>query len=58
MRRYIARARRHLEYLEQPDYLNELLRAERIMAAHEYGRVVECMALATEADQSHRGRAA
>lgn len=50
MRRYLARARRHLEILQDPEYKNELLRAERIKAAHEYGRVVECMALAYEAE--------
>ncbi len=50
MRRYVQRARRHLEALEQPDYRHELLRAERIKAAHEYGRVVECLALGYEAE--------
>jgi hypothetical protein len=50
MKRYLSRARRHLETLETPDYRHELLRAERVNAAHEYGRVLECMALAYEAD--------
>jgi hypothetical protein len=50
MRRYLVRGRKHLQYLAQPDYHNELLRAERIKAAHEYGRVLECMALAYEAE--------
>ena len=50
MKRYLARGRRHLEVLKGKDYKHELLRAERIKAAHEYGRVLECMALAYEAD--------
>jgi hypothetical protein len=50
MRRYLSRAKRHLEVLENADYRHELLRAERIKAAHEYGRVLECMALAYEAE--------
>lgn len=52
MKKYLARARLHLETLESPDYKHELLRAERIKASHEYGRVLECMALAYEADHS------
>jgi hypothetical protein len=53
MSHYIARAREHLKVIESPDYRHELLRAERIKAAHEYGRVLECSALAYEAeDQS------
>lgn len=58
MTRYLSRARKHLRLLEQPDYAHELLRMERIKAAHEYGRVLECMALAYEAEAQHRGRAA
>ena len=54
MARYQARARKHLETLGLPDYKHELLRAERVKAAHEYGRVIECMALAYEAESSHR----
>ncbi|MCM2276736.1 MAG: hypothetical protein NDJ89_01510 [Oligoflexia bacterium] len=50
MTRYLNRARKHLDELEEPEYRNELLRAERIKAAHEYGRVLECMALALEAE--------
>jgi hypothetical protein len=57
MRHYLDRARTHLAKLENHDYTHELLRAERIKAAHEYGRVLECMALAYEAEIAH-GKAA
>jgi hypothetical protein len=50
MTHYLARAREHLGVLERADYRHELLRTERIKAAHEYGRVLECMALAFEAE--------
>lgn len=50
MERYSKRARKHLRSLQQSDYRHELLRAERIKAAHEYARVLECMSLAIEAD--------
>ena len=50
MQRFLSRARRHLQALEVPGYDHELLRAERIKAAHEYGRVLECMSLAYEAE--------
>ena len=55
-RRYISRARRHLEVLASDDYTDELCRAERIKAAHEYSRVVECMALALEAEGQSSGK--
>ncbi len=48
--RYLSRAREHLSKLENRNYRNELLRAERIKAAHEYGRVIECASLAYEAE--------
>ena len=51
MQRYLARAQDHLAALKRENYKHELLRAERIKAAHEYGRVLECMALACEAEQ-------
>lgn len=54
MRRYLVRARKHLEVLQDPDYRHELLRAERIRAAHEYGRVLECMALAYESESPQK----
>ena len=57
MTRYLVRARRHLETLKEPNYTHELLRAERIKAAYEYGRVLECMALAYEAEK-HSPKAA
>jgi hypothetical protein len=58
MTRYLSKARRHLEVLKQPDYRHELLRAEQIKAAHEYGRVVECLALAYEAEAKSSSRSA
>lgn len=54
MRRYLSRARRHLEVLDEENYKHELLRAERIKAAHEYGRVLECLALAYEAEHARK----
>jgi hypothetical protein len=56
MKRYISRGRKHLEFLDpsHPECeKHELLRAERIKAAHEYGRVVECLALAYESEAGH-----
>jgi hypothetical protein len=58
MVRYLARARKHLQTIDQLGYHHELLRAERIRAAHEYGRVLECMALAYEAEHQHSKHAA
>ena len=52
MQHYLARGRKHLGVLEQPNYDHELLRTEHIKAAHEYGRVLECMALAYEAENA------
>jgi hypothetical protein len=57
MRRYLSRGFKHLELQEDPGYKHELLKAERIKAAHEYGRVLECMALAYEADHQHKAAA-
>jgi hypothetical protein len=58
MRRYLSRARRHIEVIgAEAGNRHELLRAEHIKAAHEYGRVLECMALAYEAE-SHGKTAA
>lgn len=54
MQRYLQRGRKHLLFLNQEDYKNELLRFERIKAAHEYGRVLECIALAYEAEEFRR----
>jgi hypothetical protein len=58
MMHYLSRAREHLTFLEKPEYKHELLRAERIKAAHEYGRVLEIMDLAYEAENAHRKSAA
>jgi hypothetical protein len=49
MQHYLARGRKHLSLIDADPNQHELLRAERIKAAHEYGRVLECMALAYEA---------
>lgn len=57
MKRYLSRARKHLEVLKSDEYKHELLRAERIKAAHEYGRVLECMALALEAESGAKSAA-
>jgi len=57
MRRYLSRARKHLDILKSSDYKHELLRVARIQAAHEYGRVLECMALAFEAESSKKSAA-
>ncbi len=58
MKLYLNRGRKHLEKLAEPAYKHELLRAERIKAAHEYGRVLECVALAYEAEAKPIARAA
>lgn len=50
MMRYLGRARKHLESTGGPAHIEEILRAERTRAAHEYGRVLEIMALAYEAE--------
>lgn len=52
MRHYVSRGHAHLKKLQNSGYRHELLRAERIKAAHEYGRTVECMALAHEAESA------
>lgn len=54
MKRYLTRAKKHLKIIENPEYIHELLRAERIKAAHEYGRVLECMLLAYEAEAAQK----
>ena len=57
MRRYILRGKKHLTVTQEADYKNELLTVERIKAAHEYARVVECLGLAYEAE-SKKSKAA
>jgi hypothetical protein len=56
MKSYLARGREQLATLDKPGYTHQLTRAERIKAAHEYGRTVECMALAFEADHIEKGK--
>lgn len=58
MMRYLQRGRKHLAVLNQPDYRHELLRVERVKAAHEYGRAIECMSLAYEVDKAQPAAAA
>ena len=58
MNRYLSQARIHLEVLNHEDYPHELPRAERIRAAYEYGRVLELMALAYEAEHSTQKKSA
>jgi hypothetical protein len=51
MRDYLTRGHSHLAGARTPGRTNsELELAEHIKAAHEYGRTVECLALAYEAD--------
>jgi hypothetical protein len=58
MKHYLDRAHELLKKLENPEEKHELLRAERIQAAHEYGRTLECMILAHEAEQKSHPQAA
>ncbi|MGK5084974.1 hypothetical protein WDW37_16925 [Bdellovibrionota bacterium FG-1] len=50
VRQYLERAHYHLSVLEQSSLQNQLLRAEHMKAAHEYGRTLEIMTLAAEAE--------
>lgn len=50
MQLFLAKGRAHLSELSSGHLKHELLRAEHIKAAHEYGRVIECMALAIGAE--------
>ena len=58
MKDYFSRAHHHLKEQEGPIKSHELLRAERIQAAHEYGRTLECMALGYEAEFKSKSKAA
>jgi hypothetical protein len=58
MSHYLARARKHLELLDSGATRHELERAERIKAAYEYGRVLEIMSLAYEAEAEPRAKSA
>jgi hypothetical protein len=48
--RLLERGRAHLEHLASTPVENELLHAEHIKAAHEYGRILEYYLLALEAE--------
>ncbi|HLE00224.1 MAG TPA: hypothetical protein VJB59_08195 [Bdellovibrionota bacterium] len=51
MQKYLARGREHIAALgAEASNQHELVRAEHIKAAHEYGRVLECLSLAYEAE--------
>ena len=51
MQHYLGRGHKHLDALKTTNgKSHELLRAERIKAAHEYARVVECLGLVHEAE--------
>ncbi|MBC7691091.1 MAG: hypothetical protein H7222_04930 [Methylotenera sp.] len=52
MIQYLNRAKKFLE--QAPDIKHELLQAECIKAAHEYGRVIECLDLAYEATEKDK----
>ena len=58
MERCLRRARQHLQKLDDPEYHHELLRADRIKAAYHYGRVIEVIALAYDADHKYMAKAA
>jgi hypothetical protein len=58
MTKALSKGRRHMEELKKPDLKHELLKAEHIKAAHEYGRVLECMALAFEAEAQGKSQSA
>ncbi len=49
MKRYLERARVHIEALTK-NQLDHVLIAERVSAGYEYGRVLECLILAYEAE--------
>lgn len=58
MTKALSKGRRHMEELKNSDLKHELLKAEHIKAAHEYGRVLECMALAFEAEAQGKSQSA
>ncbi len=55
LKRYLMRGKRHLSALAGSPDAHELVRAERIKAAHEYGRTLECLLLAHEATTGATG---
>jgi len=58
LRRLEKRGRQHLAKITEKEQQNELLQAERIKAAHEYGRTLECAILAYEAEGAPKTKAA
>jgi hypothetical protein len=58
MTKALSKGRKHLEEVKKANLRHELLKAEHIKAAHEYGRVLECMALAFEAEAPGKTQAA
>jgi len=58
MQNHLSRAQQLLTRNENPPENHELLRAVRIQAAHEYGRAMECIHLAYEAEQKAQTHAA
>ena len=50
MKKFLKMGCAHLQKIASPSLKHELLRAEHIKAAHEYGRVLECLALALGAE--------
>lgn len=58
MKRYLQLGMDHLSRLSADESRNELLRAERLKAAHEYGRALECLSLALEAERTHQKKSA
>jgi hypothetical protein len=58
MLKYLSQAKKHLEPHPLNEQGHELLQIERIQAAHEYGRALECMALAYEAELRKKNSAA
>lgn len=58
MEPYLNRAQEILRNLDKNRESHELLKAERIQAAHEYGRTLECLVLAYEAEQKPKPEAA
>jgi hypothetical protein len=57
-KRLLERGRMHLDHLAATPVENELLHAEHIKAAHEYGRVLEYYLLAMEAEDQLNASAA
>jgi hypothetical protein len=50
MKRYLERARLHMAALTETEHLHDVLAIERVNAGYEYGRVLECLILAYEAE--------